>query len=102
MSKITGNEPAMPFIDFNEVGHGDTLTIRACSGNPNYIPFNRGLTIRQQFSAMAMQGCLSNSLGTDLGCEPLWHGTPEKIARYAVEMADALIAELNKTTNATK
>lgn len=47
-----------------------------------------GLTKREYFAAMAMQGMQADNPG--LGC------TPEYIAKYAVRMADALIAELNK------
>ncbi len=59
---ITGDEPAMPHGGFEE----------------------RGLTIRQYFAAMAMQGLLANS------------DYQTNISDGAVKCADALIAELNK------
>lgn len=47
-----------------------------------------GLTIRQYFAGLAMQGMLSDGSYVD---------TPStEIARGAVQMADALIAELEK------
>ncbi len=46
-----------------------------------------GLTIREHFAAMAMQGCLA------LQSE---HRSPSLIATEAVMMADALLAELAK------
>ena len=46
-----------------------------------------GLTKREHFAAMAMQGLLA--------C-PLVTGNNEQIAKYARAAADALIAELNK------
>ena len=48
-----------------------------------------GLTKRELFAAMAMQGCCSNY--------NIWSNTSAReIAGHAVEQADALIAELNK------
>jgi hypothetical protein len=46
----------------------------------------RGLTKREYFAAMAMQGILACSEG----------GTFESVKEFAVKHADALIAELNK------
>ena len=72
---ITGNEPVTPLQYLND--------------NTTYDSY--GLTIRQHFAAMAMQGILS-SLDNDT---PIIGGL---LAEYAVKCADALIAELNKTT----
>jgi hypothetical protein len=47
----------------------------------------KGLTKREYFAAMAMQGMLSGSQFIDNG---------ERFAKLAVQAADALIAELNK------
>ena len=49
-----------------------------------------GLTIRQEFAKAAMQGLLANPT------EEAWHSTAERIARIAIEHADALLAELQK------
>lgn len=46
-----------------------------------------GLTKREYFAAMAMQGLLA---------DPRCDGTVERITARAVDAADALIAELNK------
>lgn len=71
---LTGNEPSMPiFLQ-------DGLT------NNSHVDL--GLTIRQHFAVMAMQGMCTNSI------LPHWSG--EMIAEYAVKYADALITELNK------
>ena len=68
---ITGNEPAMPYIDpVNERATG-------------------GLAIRQYFAAMAMQGLCANSV-------PGPQHKPERLAYEAVEIADAVINQLNK------
>lgn len=48
-----------------------------------------GLTIREHFAALAMQGCLAFTSE---------YRTPQMIAREAVMNADALIAELAKVT----
>jgi len=71
---ITGNEPAMPFTT-----DADRDT-----------ELHEGLTIRQHFAAMAMQGLFSNHLMVDqFGCG-------DALAAEAVKIADSLIAELNK------
>lgn len=49
-----------------------------------------GLTKREQFAAMAMQGYCAVEAG--------WNQPPEEVARCSVVMADALIAELSKET----
>lgn len=73
---ITGNEPAMP-LDYDLA---DTTT--------RVIAL--GLTIRQHFAAIAMQGFIASFGGHDLT-------HIDDIAHDSVMAADALIAELNKT-----
>lgn len=55
-----------------------------------------GLTKREQFAAMAMQGLLSNS---NMGDSNLWP-TPQEwvkqMTETGVEMADALLSQLEK------
>lgn len=53
--------------------------------------FHTGLTKREYFAAMAMQGILSNPTGGN-------DRDGDLIARSAVAMADRLINELNKET----
>ena len=53
----------------------------------NYI-VDGGLTKREYFAAMAMKGIITNKDGLDIKIE--------RIAESAVDMADALIEELNK------
>jgi nitrogenase subunit NifH len=55
--------------------------------NNNYI--STGLTKREYFAAMAMQGIIANKDGLDIKIE--------RIVESAVDTADALIEELNKT-----
>ena len=55
--------------------------------NNNYI--STGLTKREYFAAMAMKGIIANKDGLDIKIE--------RIAESAVDTADALIEELNKT-----
>ncbi len=75
---ITGNEPAMPF----ESATMDTLM------STHLV----GLTIRQHFAAMAMQGMLANHLIIDT----LSGNSKEVICEWSVKYAEALINELNK------
>ena len=50
---------------------------------------NAGLTKREYFASMAMQGIIANKDGLDIKIE--------RIVESAVDTADALINELNKT-----
>lgn len=52
-------------------------------------PYSHGLTKREYFAAMAMQGFCSN---TEVG-----NMESKRIAEFAVDQADALLAELAKT-----
>lgn len=70
--KLTGNEPAMPFVA------GD-------QNNPDDRAICEGLTIRQHFAAMAMQGYIAGGGSAN-----------EAMATFSVMAADALIKELNK------
>lgn len=54
-----------------------------------HTPWLKGLTKREYFAAMAMQGVIANKDGLDIKIE--------RIVQSAVETADALIEELNKT-----
>ena len=61
-------------------------TINVCQSVTN---FGRGLTKREYFAAMAMQGCLSN-----IDNAPITDF--KSAAKYCVNMADALINALNE------
>lgn len=54
--------------------------------NQHIIRSEKGLTKREHFAAIAMQGILSSKLQI----------SPELVTDYAVEYADALIEALNK------
>jgi hypothetical protein len=83
--KITGNEPAMPFLKWNEAGYGDCVTIYDSNGGKQHLPYTEGLTIRQQFAAMAMQALIGR--GGLFG---------DQVAREAIKHADDLIDKLNE------
>ena len=53
------------------------------------VPSLEGLTKREYFAAMALQGIIANKDGLDIKIE--------RIVESAVDTADALIEELNKT-----
>ena len=61
-------------------------TERLISGEGTLQTF--GLTKREYFAALAMQGYMANKYTP--------HQNPEYIADYAVECAEALLAELEK------
>lgn len=57
--------------------------------NPTFVRDNDGLTKREYFAGLALQGyCSAGSTGMP---------TAENLANYAVTVADELIKQLNKT-----
>ena len=70
----------------NEKTHGDS-PINTIEYNNNYI--STGLTKREYFASMVMQSIIQNKDGLDIKIE--------RIVESAVDTADALIEELNKT-----
>lgn len=85
---ITGNEKAMPEITTDKEFAGDSIYGNTYSYG--------GLTIRQHFASMAMQGLLSNPSINKL-LENIDDGFKhESIAVTALLAADALITQLNK------
>jgi len=90
---ITGNEPAHPFESATE---NDLLNTHLT-----------GLSIRQYYAGLAMQGILSTlsnkealkilAIGMKATKEELQHAEVI-VARASLQHADALIAELNKQT----
>lgn len=77
MNTLTGNEPAFSKAAFYHPDGG--------ADSPQ-----EGLTIRQHFAAMAMQGLLSSS--------DAWASKSDmpELAKRSLYAADALIEELNK------
>jgi len=77
--------PAMP------AGEIDRTTPKGRDPRRNYTRDANGLTKREHFAAMAMQGILSN---------PRWEGKDDylayQVASSAVRYADALLAELER------
>jgi len=73
----------------NEVKTKPNEPIHTIEYNNNYI--SNGLTKREYFAAMALQGIIANKDGLDIKIE--------RIVESAVDTADALIEELSKTNN---
>ncbi len=92
MTEITGNEPAQPFFEYNENGYGEAVVFTMADGSKQFLPYKKGLTIRQEFAARAMEGMLSSGRLPTLEDH-------KKIAESSVKHADYLIAELNKQKN---
>lgn len=65
----------------------ENYTTQKGTYNPDYM--SSGLTKRELFAAMAMQGILSSG-------EHRYGSTLNGLAQYAVQLSDALINELNK------
>lgn len=64
-------------------------------GNENVAPEVAGLTKREYFAAMAMQGAMANPASMGFASASKLDPS-EIIARSALKYADALIVELNK------
>jgi hypothetical protein len=54
------------------------------------------LTKREYFAIQCLQGICAFS-GSDGVNQPMWHAPSDVMAKWAVEHADALIAELGET-----
>ncbi len=77
---ITGNEPIQPL----------TPTQQAEAISP-------GLTIRQHFAALAMQGLCANAEWGKALKEDDWDDFVYRVTTGAVDMANSLISQLNET-----
>jgi hypothetical protein len=91
--KTEPNKPANPFFTWNISGYGDCVVIEDDKGNKQFLHYESGLTKREYFAAMAMQGVLSSPTVLING---QLKRTTKDIASAAVIMADDLINELNK------
>jgi hypothetical protein len=69
---------------------GNSQAFASIAVEKNQTFGSTGLTKKEYFAAMAMQGLLTNDRGYDLDYE--------KLSYYALRHADALIEELNKET----
>lgn len=72
--KIDPNSPAFPNRSYRDPAE-------------DFVWPSPGLTVRAHFAAMAMQGLMACAETA---------GKPEEFAKWSVDHADALIAELNK------
>lgn len=93
MEKITGNEPAFPFWEYNQDGYGYSVVFTSYDIYQNILPFNRGLTIRQFMAAKVMAALIS---GPGFVMDS---GIHEIVAQEAVKFTDELISRLNSTPN---
>lgn len=81
--EIIPNSPAFPLRGTDDL-----------AGNPSKWTW-LGLTKREYFAGLAMQGFITMP-SADKNATFDGHATGEKIAFLSVQMADALLAELNK------
>lgn len=79
-----GNEPAYPAPNGTVNGNGDYCA-----------PDFPGMTLREHFAGLAMQGIMANPSGEPKGDFELEHFA-KVVATMAVRHADALLAELTK------
>jgi hypothetical protein len=81
MATITGNEPAMPLIEEDE--------------NKVQRSISPGLTIRQHYAGLAMQGILANHWCRNDFSKNIVALEFDLVAKQSVAYADALISALN-------
>lgn len=79
---IIGNEPINP-LDYDLYGYKNSRS--------------SGLTIRQYYAGLAMQGLLASF--TEKAANGMWGAESKETAEASVRLADALIAALNATPN---
>lgn len=86
MSKITGNEAAFPYqykgknqFDWDEIKYG------------------YGMTLRQYYAGVAMQGLCANHKWTETINGDDWDEYQDRLTEASVSIADAIIVALNKT-----
>lgn len=77
--ELIGSDLAFPFVETAAM-QGESI--------------NLGLSKRELFAAMAMQGMLAQVDGNS--SPSTWDSSPDGAARAAVQCADALLAELAK------
>ena len=85
--KTEPNEPANPFFTWNIASYEDCVVLEGKDGKRQYLRYKPGLTKREHFAAMAMQGLLSGAH---------FQAPLDELCQQSVEVADALIKELNK------
>lgn len=88
--KTKPNEPISPFFKWTEPGYGDTITVYDSSGRKQFLPYEQGLTKREYFAALAMQGYIAGVRASGDGINI------KELCASATWTADALINELNK------
>ncbi|MCP3684719.1 MAG: hypothetical protein GY861_18785 [bacterium] len=73
----------------NKTNPNDYAFAATSCGEPQQV-YQEGLTKREYFASLAMQGYLANTAPSTI------IPSPESVARKALQFADALIKELNK------
>lgn len=78
------------------MNNGDTSAFPIFDSNGECLTFDcDGMTKREYFAAMAMQGLLANSFQDGIN-EPLSHANNTQIAGMAVDQADCLLQALEE------
>lgn len=67
-----------------------------CPDGNRCKPINEGMTLRQYYAGLAMQGILSNTHYTKFVESNIWKPAQGEIGKFAIEMADELLKELEK------
>lgn len=92
--KTDGNEPANPFLKWNEAGYGDCIVIYDANGGKQFLPYQTGLSKREYFASLIMQSLVGKYEGKDPN--QFLFDINSTIAPVAVIYADELINALNK------
>jgi hypothetical protein len=84
--------PAYPIVNSDGFPTLGSFFESTADGGPEAI----GLTKREHFAGLAMQGLLSNPVMADSAMHPTAEEWRDDIAEASLEFADALLAELDK------
>ena len=88
---MDGNDSAFPKLGMD--GYGDSFPVGEMhNGETTWVEHRGGLTKREMFAAMAMQGIIS--AGWDSGDVRAHEGWRNELGREAVRYADALLEVL--------
>lgn len=78
--------PAYPFLDFNEAGYGNTISVWQPDGGKQLFPFNYGFTKLELAALMISQGNMAQ--GGTIGSDHIWAARMVSLAKAVLEQAN--------------
>jgi hypothetical protein len=90
-----GNEPAYPFITWNEPGNGNSVAIYSADGSKQFIPYTPRMTIRQKIGADVLCALMSIPVVVKSNGKVL--KTANDFSMLALEYTDAFLNAESET-----